>query len=101
MKKVIAVIKTVFSKEFLYKAWVAFRLACKSSALELMADPQIRKEATQLVKDLMSADMTADQKKEAFDKGIRYVLANYGKYVGSSTVNSLREMVLELVETSK
>lgn len=98
MKKLWNIICSLFTRENVGIIWKTLFASAKDAAHRAINDPKVQKRAFEMAKTLMSADISGDAKKDAFNSAMKDFLAEYGTEVGTSTLNCIRELAVEAVK---
>jgi hypothetical protein len=98
MKKLWNIICSLFTRENVGIIWKTLFASAKDAAKKAINDPKVQKRAFETAKTLMSMDISGDAKKDAFNSAMKDFFAEYGKEVGTSTLNCIRELAVEAVK---
>lgn len=100
MKAFINWIKSIFTKERVGTIISIIANAHKSATASYIKNPEIQQEAFDIVKSLASQDLTATEKRVAFNRQMSEFMSKYVKTISSSTINALRELALSAYKIS-
>lgn len=98
MKKLWNIICSLFTRENVGIIWKTLFASAKDAAHKAINDPKVQARAFETAKTLMSANISGDAKKDAFNSAMKDFFAEYGKEVGTSTLNCIRELAVEAVK---
>lgn len=98
MKKLWNIICSLFTRENVGIIWKTLFASSKNAAKRAINDPKVQARAFEMAKTLMSADISGNAKKDAFNSAMKDFLAEYGTEVGTSTLNCIRELAVEAVK---
>ena len=101
MKTVWNWICRLFTKENVGIIWKTLFASAKNAAKKAINDPKVQAKAFETAKTLMSSDISGDAKKDAFNSTMKDFFAEYGKEVGTSTLNCIRELAVEAVKEAQ
>ena len=101
MKTVWNWICRLFTKENVGIIWKTLFASAKNAAKKAINDPKVQARAFETAKTLMSADISGEAKKDAFNSAMKDFFAEYGKEVGTSTLNVIRELAVEAVKEAQ
>lgn len=100
MKKLWNWICSFFTKENIGIIWRVLFTTAKESVKNTIHDPAIQQKAFDLAKSLMKKDMTGEQKKDMFNEAMKEYLKGIGAEIGTSTLNTIRELALDAAKKS-
>ena len=100
MKKLWNWICSFFTRENIGIIWRVLFTTAKESVKNTIHDPAIQQKAFDLALSLLKKDMTGDEKKDAFNAAMKEYLKGIGLEVGTSTLNTIRELALDAVKKS-
>lgn len=100
MKKLWNWICSFFTKENVGIIWRVLFTTAKESVKNTIHDPAIQQKAFDLAKSLMNRDMTGDEKKDMFNDAMKEYLKGIGAEIGTSTLNTIRELALDAAKKS-
>lgn len=91
MNKLWKWIKSLFTGERIGVVWRTIFTAAKSTVVQMVCDPDNQKAALNLVRNLMSTDMTNEQKRAEFDAQMKSWAKATGRELSEAAINALRE----------
>ncbi len=100
MKKLWNWICSFFTRENIGIIWRVLFTTAKESVKNTIHDPAIQQKAFDLALSLLKKDMTGEEKKDAFNAAMIEYLKGIGLDVGTSTLNTIRELALDAVKKS-
>lgn len=100
MKKLWNWICSFFTKENVGIIWRVLFTTAKESVKNTIHDPAIQRKAFDLAKSLMNKDMSGDEKKDLFNDAMKEYLKGIGAEIGTSTLNTIRELALDAAKKS-
>lgn len=100
MKKLWNWICSFFTRENIGIIWRVLFTTAKESVKNTIHDPAIQQKAFDLALSLLKKDMTGDEKKDAFNAAMKEYLKGIGAEIGTSTLNTIRELALDAVKKS-
>lgn len=101
MKKLWNIVCSLFTRENVGIIWRTLFASAKDAAKKAINDPKVQKKAFETAKALLSADVSGDAKKDAFNSTMKDFFAEYGKEVGTSTLNCIRELAVEAAKEAQ
>lgn len=101
MKTVWNWICRLFTKENVGIIWKTLFASAKDAAKKAINDPKVQAKAFETAKTLLSANISGDAKKDAFNSTMKDFFAEYGKEVGTSTLNCIRELAVEAAKEAQ
>lgn len=101
MKTVWNWICRLFTKENVGIIWKTLFASAKNAAKKAINDPNVQAKAFETAKTLLSVDISGDAKKDAFNSTMKDFFAEYGKDVGTSTLNCIRELAVEAAKEAQ
>lgn len=101
MKTVWNWICRLFTKENVGIIWRTLFASAKNAAKKAINDPKVQAKAFETAKTLLSANISGDAKKDAFNSTMKDFFAEYGKDVGTSTLNCIRELAVEAAKEAQ
>ena len=100
MKKLWNWICSFFTRENIGIIWRVLFTQTKESVKNTIHDPAIQKAAFDLALSLLNKDMTGEEKKDAFNAAMKKYLKGVGAEIGTSTLNTIRELAVDAVKKS-
>lgn len=91
----------LFTKENVGIIWKTLFASAKNAAKKAINDPKVQAKAFETAKTLLSANISGDAKKDAFNSTMKDFFAEYGKEVGTSTLNCIRELAVEAAKEAQ
>lgn len=91
----------LFTKENVGIIWRTLFSSVKDAAKKAINDPKVQAKAFETAKMLLSMDISGDAKKDAFNSTMKDFFAEYGKDVGTSTLNCIRELAVEAAKEAQ
>lgn len=88
-----------FTKENLGVIWRVLFNSAKTTALNIIHDAEVQRKAFDIAKSMLNSDISSEDKRQRFDSLMIEQLNKMGKEVGSSTLNTIRELAVEAVKT--
>lgn len=101
MKTVWNWICRLFTKENVGIIWRTLFASAKNAAKKAINDSKVQAKAFETAKTLLSANISGDAKKDAFNSTMKDFFAEYGKDVGTSTLNCIRELAVEAAKEAQ
>lgn len=101
MKTVWNWICRLFTKENVGIIWKTLFASSKDAVKKAINDPKVQAKAFETAKMLLSMDISGDAKKDAFNSTMKDFFAYYGKEVGTSTLNCIRELAVEAAKEAR
>ena len=100
MKKLWNWICSFFTRENIGIIWRVLFTQTKESVKNTIHDPAIQQKAFDLALSLLKKDLTGEQKKDMFNDAMKEYLKGIGAEIGTSTLNTIRELALDAVKKS-
>lgn len=91
----------LFTKENVGIIWKTLFASSKDAVKKAINDPKVQAKAFETAKMLLSMDISGDAKKDAFNSTMKDFFSEYGKEVGTSTLNCIRELAVEAAKEAK